>query len=67
LTADGDEIVAAIRRLLRSDTTVRDVAVLLRAHTRAIEALIGQSSTNCRLWNRDPASAGFLLSIPPFC
>jgi hypothetical protein len=30
-----------IRTLLRSGLTVRDVAELLRAHPRAIEALIG--------------------------
>ena len=35
------QIAAAIRVLLRSGLTVRDVAELLRAHPRAIEALIG--------------------------
>jgi hypothetical protein len=34
-----DQIAAAIR-LLRSGLTVRDVAELLRAHPRAIKALI---------------------------
>ena len=38
---DRDEIVAAIRGLLRSGLTVRDVADLLRVHPRATEALIG--------------------------
>ncbi len=32
-------VAAAIRELLRSDLTIRDVAELFRAHPRAIEAL----------------------------
>jgi hypothetical protein len=35
------QLAAAIGDLLRSGLTVRDVAELLRAHPRAIEALIG--------------------------
>jgi hypothetical protein len=36
-----DQIAAAIRSLLRSGLTVRDIAELLRAHPKAVEALIG--------------------------
>ena len=35
-----DQVAAPIRTLLRSGLTVRDVAELLRAYPRAIEALI---------------------------
>jgi hypothetical protein len=35
------QAIAATRALLRSGLTVRDVADLLRAHPRAIEALLG--------------------------
>jgi hypothetical protein len=35
------ELAAAIRSLLALGLTTRDLAVMLRAHERAIEALIG--------------------------
>jgi hypothetical protein len=35
-----NHIAAAVRALLRSGLTVRDVAELFRAHPRAIEALL---------------------------
>jgi len=36
----GPHLTAAVRALLRSGLTVRDVAEIFRAHPRAIEALI---------------------------
>ncbi len=35
------QAIAIVSALLRSGLTVRDVAELLRAHPRAVEALIG--------------------------
>ena len=36
----GPHLTAAVRALLHSGLTIRDVAELFRAHPRAIEALI---------------------------
>jgi DNA-binding CsgD family transcriptional regulator len=40
LAIDSDEMIAAALALLRSGLTVREIAELLQAHPRAIEALI---------------------------
>ena len=54
----------AIRELLRSDLTIRDVAELFRAHPRAIEALLAELTREPASSHGDPRlGGGFFLVI----